>query len=78
MTGGSKIAVLAGMTETELLKSIQELCRQGLITCTRGEPGDDEATYALSWLPLDNPELYPPEARNLHARNLRRFGGCAS
>jgi len=51
-----------------------ELCRRGVITCTRGNPGDDDATYALGWLPLDNPERYADAVREQHARNMRALG----
>jgi hypothetical protein len=40
------------------------------LTCTRGEPGADEATYALAWLPLHNPGAFPEVARERHARNM--------
>lgn len=48
-----------------------ELCESGLLTCTRGRPGDDDATYAFSWLPLDNPEQFPEEVRERYAANMR-------
>lgn len=30
----------------------------------------DDATYALAWLPLHNPEAFPEVARERHARNM--------
>jgi hypothetical protein len=50
-----------------------ELCEAGLITCTSGEPGDDEATYALAWLPLDHPEHFGADVREQHAENMAKL-----
>jgi len=61
------------MNEEEYIASVKECCERGLITCTRGEPGDDGATYALAWLPLDNPERFPPDVRERHAANMARL-----
>ncbi|WP_206609473.1 hypothetical protein, partial [Thiohalobacter thiocyanaticus] len=38
--------------------ALVELCDRGLLTCTRGRPGEAGATYAVAWLPLDDPESY--------------------
>jgi hypothetical protein len=57
----------------ELQGALVELCERGLLTCTRGEPGSNGATYALTWLPLDNPEDYSQAVRDQHAENMRRL-----
>ena len=57
----------------ELQGALGELCERGLLTCTRGEPGSNGATYALAWLPLDNPEDYSQAVRDQHAENMRRL-----
>jgi hypothetical protein len=57
----------------ELQSALVELCERGLLTCTRGEPGSNGATYALAWLPLDNPEDYSQAARDQHAENMQRL-----
>lgn len=54
--------------------SLVELCERGLLTCTSGNPGEAEATYAVAWLPLDIPERYSPKVRKRHARNMEKFG----
>lgn len=61
------------MTRGQYRRAMAKLCGHGLLTCTRGRPGDDDATYALAWLPLDDPERYPEEVRKLHARNMARL-----
>ena len=70
------VYVLNGSNELlerdELQGSLVELCERGLLTCTRGEPGSNDATYALAWLPLDNPEDYSQVVRDRHAENMRR------
>lgn len=53
--------------------SLAELCERGLLTCTSGEPGEPGSTYAVAWLPLDNPEQYPEEVRERHDRNMAAF-----
>lgn len=65
---------LDGLSGSALSAALVELCERGFLTCTRGEPGTDGATYALTWLPLDNPEEYPEAVRDRHAENMRRFG----
>jgi hypothetical protein len=62
------------MTRTEFCQALQELVAVGLITCTQGRPGDDDAQYAVAWLALNDPERYPPEIRARHERNIRRLG----
>lgn len=60
-------------------EDIVELCDRGLLTCTRGSPGEDGATYAVAWLPLDNPDLFSDEVRERHNANMERFrllGDC--
>ena len=67
MAGGP---ILPSLVESSLV----ELCEAGLLTCTRGSPGEDGATYALAWLPLDNPEQYSNEVRERHNANMAAFG----
>ena len=71
------VYVLNGSNELlepdELHGALVELCEWGLLTCTRGEPGSDGATYALAWLPLDSPEDYSQAVRDRHAKNMRRL-----
>jgi hypothetical protein len=62
------------MSPEEFAAAAKECCDAGLVTCTRGEPGADDATYALAAFPLDNPEQFPPEVRERHAANMRRLG----
>lgn len=69
------LAEQLGMSESEFRDSITELCVRGLLTCTRGNPGDQDATYALAWLPLDDPENYPADVRQKHAENMRQLDG---
>jgi hypothetical protein len=57
----------------ELHGAVVELCQCGLLTCTRGEPGSNDATYAVAWLPLDDPEDYSQAVRDQHAENMRRL-----
>lgn len=57
--------------------ALVELCERGLITCTRGNPGDDDATYALAWMPLDNPEEYSADVRARHSANMASLRGEA-
>lgn len=64
---------LHGLSEHEVRDALRELCARGLLTCTRGEPGADGATYALAWLPLDDAAAYPPTVRRLHERNRQRL-----
>jgi len=51
-----------------------ELCEAGLLTCTHGKPGDENARYALGWLPLDNPNQYSDEVQARHTENMRHSG----
>jgi len=50
-----------------------ECCDASLVTCTTGVPGLPGATYAIAWLPLQNPESFTPEVRERHAANMLRF-----
>lgn len=65
---------LDGLPDAELRSALRELCARGVLTCTRGRPGDDGALYALAWLPLDEPEKYPRAVRHRHRENMRRLG----
>lgn len=64
---------LEGLSASELRAALVELCERGLLTCTRGEPGSDDATYAVAWLPLDDPEQYSEAVREQHAENMKKF-----
>lgn len=68
---------LEGLGADEFRAAMTELCDRGLITCTHGRPGDDDATYALAWMPLDNPERFPAHVRERHARNMQVLLGGA-
>lgn len=61
------------ISESEFRMALVDLCARGLLTCTRGEPGDDDASYAVAWLPLDEPDKYSREVRDRHHENMRRF-----
>jgi hypothetical protein len=76
----SALTGFSGLTREEFRARMAELCERGLLTCTRGRPGDDDATYALGWLPLDGGNQFPPEVRERHRANmlrLQRTEGCA-
>ena len=64
---------LASMSDAELREGAVELCERGLLTCTNGKPGEDGATYAVAWLPLNNPEQYKKEVRERHNQNMKKF-----
>jgi hypothetical protein len=68
-----KLPDFSSMNEAEYVAAVKECCDSGLVTCTRGEPGQDGATYALAWLPLDNPESFPAEVQQRHAANMVRL-----
>ncbi len=61
------------LPERQLRTAAVQLCNKGLLTCTHGQPGDDDATYAVAWLPLDNPEQFSEEIQERHRRNMKRF-----
>jgi hypothetical protein len=61
------------LSKHRLRAATVELCEAGLLTCTRGKPSDEGATYALGWFPLDKPEQFSPEVQARHARNLHSF-----
>jgi len=65
---------LLAASEVQNLKAcLIELCESGLLTCTNGQPGSSNATYALAWFPLDGPENFPRHIQKRHAENLRRW-----
>ena len=66
---------LPGLTLEEIRAAAIELCARGLLTCTRGQPGDDDATYAFAWLPLDDAHVYPANIRELHSQNMQALIG---
>lgn len=70
--------MLAGLTGAEMRSALIELCRRGLVTCTQGEPGEEGSTYAVAWLPLDNPDRYSQAVRQHHRRNMERFAWLRS
>jgi hypothetical protein len=70
----TKLLDLDGLDADELRAALVELCERGLLTCTRGEPGMEGATYAIAWLPLDDPEQFSDEVREKHAANMAKFG----
>jgi len=61
------------LPEQHIRTAAIQLCKKGLLTCTHGQPGDDDATYAVAWLPLDNPEQYAAEIQERHRRNMEKF-----
>ena len=63
------------MTRAAFVVAVHELIARGLIVCTSGTPGDDDATYGAAWLPLDCPEQYPEFIRRLHADRMRKLLG---
>lgn len=71
--GRSIARLLAGIAPSQQRAALVELCERGLITCTRGRPGEPDATYALAWLPLDDAERYPFDIRERHAANMLRL-----
>lgn len=62
------------MDEGELQAVLMDLCERGLLTCTRGRPGEAKAQYALAWEPLDRPERYSPEVKQRHQSNMKAWG----
>jgi transcription initiation factor IIE alpha subunit len=65
--------LLAGIPRREQRQAMARLCEQGFITCTRGRAGDRNASYALAWLPLDEPRKYSDEVLERHGQNMRRL-----
>lgn len=67
------LAAVARMPLAQRRRALIELCGHGLITCTRGSPGDTDATYALGWKPLDDADRYTEDVRRRHAENMLRL-----
>ncbi len=67
------MVALAQMPFALRRRALIELCTKGLLTCTAGKPGDEDATYAIAWLPLDHPDRYPDDVRRRHAENMLRL-----
>ncbi len=65
--------LLGRLGKRRLQAATVELCEAGLLTCTRGEPGADDAMYALAFYPLDNPRQFTSEVQARHKRNLQAF-----
>ena len=59
----------------KLQDSIVDLCKRGLLSCTRGKLGEPNTTYALGWLPLDRPETFTETVQLRHKENMRRLIG---
>lgn len=59
------------MTESEIRVAVIEPRDRGVFTCTHGQPGDDDANYALAWIPLSKPERHTEHVRARHARNVQ-------
>jgi hypothetical protein len=62
------------MNKREYYAARKEACDAGFLTLTSGDINDDNATFALGWMPLDNPETFPMEVRERHAANMRKLG----
>ena len=75
MKGAIGIPMLGNLPERDLRAALLKLCNCGLLTCTSRQPGEKASTYALAWLPLDDPDQYPAEVKHRHAENLRRLAG---
>ena len=76
----SALANVSSMSREEFRTTMAELCERGLLTCTHGRPGEDDARYAFGWLPLDRADQFPAEVRERHRINmlrLQRAEGCA-
>lgn len=58
------------MTPDGVRAALVELCDEGLLTCTSGNPGEAGSTYAVAWLPLNDPDSYPESVRRRHAQNM--------
>lgn len=70
----SEIDQVALLSDADLRASAVELCEAGLLTCTSGNPGDEDASYAVAWLPLDEPDKYSAAVRRRHQENMRNLG----
>lgn len=60
-------------SRAEFVAATKEACDAGFLTCTSGEIGADDATYALGWLPLNHPETFSEEVRQRHDENLAKW-----
>ncbi len=62
----SEMFSLDHLDAEEMRAALIELCERGLLACTHGTPGSDDATYAVAWLPLDDLEDYSQAVRDRH------------
>ena len=63
-------------TNADFIAARKEACDAGFITLTSGSIEDDNATFALAWLPLDNPDKFTQEVRDKHEANMRKIGAA--
>ena len=61
------------MRPSDLALGLRQACAAGVLTCTRGKPGEPGATYALAWLPLDRPEQFTQAVRDQHEKNRQQL-----
>jgi hypothetical protein len=61
------------LTDSQFVAAAKELCASGLLTCTQGKPGAAGSTYALAWMPLNNPDRFSTEVRARHNVNMLRI-----
>jgi hypothetical protein len=62
------------ITHADFIAARKEACDAGFITLTSGSIEDDNATFALAWLPLDSPDTFTQEVRDRHEANMRKIG----
>lgn len=60
-------------TKARFKKAMEEACAGGFLTLTGGVVGEDDATYAISWIPLNDPESFSEEVRAKHAANMSKI-----
>jgi hypothetical protein len=68
------LSSLANLSREQFTAACLDLCERGLLTCMKGEPGADDARYAMTHLPLDNPERHSPAALERYAANRKKLG----
>lgn len=68
------LSSLANLSREKFTAACRDLCDRGLITCMKGQPGADDARYALTHLPIDHPERHTSEALARYAANRRKLG----
>jgi hypothetical protein len=65
------------MTATEFMEVYRKLVSDGLLTETTPETELHGPTFALSFMPLDNPENFSEEVRKQHEENMRKWAGVS-